>query len=98
MSRVTIKTGLVGPDGREEELTEYMCDYPDCPNIATCVLGCHQEHQSDGCGLRLTCGEGAGLALGRLFARVVLGGYDWASLPTLPFFREGCFSKDLCHR
>jgi hypothetical protein len=43
MSRVTIKTGLVGPDGREEELTEYMCDYPDCPNIATSVLGCIRD-------------------------------------------------------
>ena len=39
MSRVTIKTGFMDPDGREEELTEYMCDYPDCPNIATEVLG-----------------------------------------------------------
>jgi hypothetical protein len=43
MSRVTIKTGLIGPDGREEELTEYMCDYPDCPNIATSVLGCIRD-------------------------------------------------------
>jgi hypothetical protein len=43
MSRVTIKTGLLDPDGREEELTEYLCDYPDCPNIATNVLGCLVE-------------------------------------------------------
>ncbi len=43
MSRVTIKTGLLDPDGREEELTEYLCDYPDCPNIATSVLGCLVE-------------------------------------------------------
>jgi hypothetical protein len=43
MSRVTIKTGLLDEDGREEELTEYMCDHPDCPNIATQVLGCLRE-------------------------------------------------------
>jgi hypothetical protein len=40
---VTIKTGLATPDGREESLTEYMCDHPDCPNIATHVLGCVAE-------------------------------------------------------
>jgi hypothetical protein len=39
MSRVTIKTGFIDADGHEEELTEYLCDYPDCPNIATSVLG-----------------------------------------------------------
>ena len=27
------------PDGREELLTEYFCDHPGCPNIATQVLG-----------------------------------------------------------
>jgi hypothetical protein len=43
MSRVTIKTGFIDADGREEELTEYLCDYPDCPNIATSVLGCIRE-------------------------------------------------------
>lgn len=40
MSRVTIKTGLLDPDGSEEELIEYLCDYPNCPNIATDVIGC----------------------------------------------------------
>ncbi len=39
MPRVTIKTGFVGADGLEEVLTEYLCDSPDCPNIATDVLG-----------------------------------------------------------
>ena len=38
--RIVIKTGLINPDGREEELTEYLCDTPGCPNIATHVLGC----------------------------------------------------------
>ena len=36
---MTIKTGLTTPDGREELLTEYLCDHPGCPNIATHVLG-----------------------------------------------------------
>ena len=39
MPRITIKTGFVGADGVEEELSEYLCDSPDCPNIATTVLG-----------------------------------------------------------
>jgi hypothetical protein len=43
MSRVTIKTGLKAPDGSEEELTAYLCDYPDCPNIATQQVGCLVE-------------------------------------------------------
>jgi hypothetical protein len=34
---------LKDPDGRDEELTEYLCDYPDCPNIATQMLGCLAE-------------------------------------------------------
>jgi hypothetical protein len=37
--RIIIKTGLTDPDGREEELAEYMCDAPGCPNVATYVLG-----------------------------------------------------------
>lgn len=39
MPRVTIKTGVLGFDGREEELAEYMCDSPGCPNVAIHVLG-----------------------------------------------------------
>jgi hypothetical protein len=42
MSRVTIKTGFMDADGREEELTEYLCDHPNCPNIATRVFGCRE--------------------------------------------------------
>jgi hypothetical protein len=41
--QVTIKTGLTTPDGREELLTEYLCDHPGCPNIATQVLGCVRD-------------------------------------------------------
>ena len=37
--RIIIKTGRAGPDGREEELTEYICDTPGCPNVAIHVLG-----------------------------------------------------------
>jgi hypothetical protein len=36
---VTIKTGFRTADGQEEVLTEYMCDWPDCPNVAVHVLG-----------------------------------------------------------
>jgi hypothetical protein len=43
MSRVKIKTGLRAPDGHEEELTEYLCDYPNCPNFATRIVGCLVE-------------------------------------------------------
>ena len=43
MPRVTIRTGAIGPDGREEELTEYLCDAPGCPNVATEVVGCVRE-------------------------------------------------------
>ena len=43
MPQVTIKTGIAGPDGREEELSEYLCDWPDCPNVAAHVLGCVKE-------------------------------------------------------
>ena len=39
MAQVTIKTGLINPDGGEELLTEFMCDHLGCPNIATQVLG-----------------------------------------------------------
>jgi hypothetical protein len=41
--QITIKTGLKTPDGHDELLTEYLCDQPGCPNIATHVLGCMME-------------------------------------------------------
>jgi hypothetical protein len=43
MPPVTIKTGIAGADGREEELTEYLCDWPGCSNVAEQVLGCVKE-------------------------------------------------------
>jgi hypothetical protein len=39
MPFVTIKTGF-STDDREEILTEYVCDWPGCPNIAVHSLGC----------------------------------------------------------
>jgi len=39
MPQVIIKTGIMGPDGREETLEEYICDHPGCPNPATRLLG-----------------------------------------------------------
>jgi hypothetical protein len=39
MPWIAIKTGLTTPAGHEEELREYLCDHPGCPNIATEILG-----------------------------------------------------------
>ena len=39
MPRVAIKTGTLGPDGNEIVLQEFLCDWPDCPNIAEQLLG-----------------------------------------------------------
>jgi hypothetical protein len=43
MARVVIKSGFMTPEGSQEELAEFMCDWPECPNIATQVLGCVKE-------------------------------------------------------
>jgi hypothetical protein len=43
MPEVTIKTGFIGPDGREEKLTAYLCDFADCPNTAVEVIGVVKE-------------------------------------------------------
>jgi len=43
MARVVIESGFITPEGSPEELAEFMCDWPDCPNIATQVLGCVKE-------------------------------------------------------
>jgi hypothetical protein len=39
MPHVTIKTGVVAADGHEEVLTEYLCDWPGCANVAEHVIG-----------------------------------------------------------
>lgn len=43
MPRVTLNTGSVAADGREETLSEYLCDWPDCSNVATHVVGFVRE-------------------------------------------------------
>lgn len=43
MPQVTIKTGIPAANGAEEELKEYICDWPGCPNVAEEVLGCVKE-------------------------------------------------------
>jgi hypothetical protein len=30
-------------DGREETLSEYLCDWPDCPNVAVRAVGVVRE-------------------------------------------------------
>jgi hypothetical protein len=40
---VTIPTGIAGVDGREQKLTEHLCDHPGCPNIAVHVVGVARE-------------------------------------------------------
>ena len=39
MPRVTIKSGTIGADGQEVILYDYMCDWPDCPNVAEHMIG-----------------------------------------------------------
>jgi hypothetical protein len=39
MPYVTVKSGMTSPDGSEDKLAEYLCDWPGCSNIANHVLG-----------------------------------------------------------
>jgi hypothetical protein len=41
MPSVTLRT--TGASGKEETLTEYICDWPDCPNVAEHVVGVLRE-------------------------------------------------------
>jgi hypothetical protein len=43
MPCVTYKTGFIGADGREEEPSEYLCDWPGRSNIAVHIVGCVKE-------------------------------------------------------
>jgi hypothetical protein len=43
MPIVIINSGVRDPDGRDEKLTEYLCDWPGCANVATDTLGCVKE-------------------------------------------------------
>jgi len=40
LPQVSIRTTV---DGREETVSEYICDWPDCPNVATEVIGVVRE-------------------------------------------------------
>jgi hypothetical protein len=40
-------------DAEEETLSEYMCDWPDCPNVAEHVLGSIRELRA----FVVVCGE-----------------------------------------
>ena len=42
MPRITLRA-VVSADGTEDTLTEYICDWPDCPNIAEHVAGAIRE-------------------------------------------------------
>jgi hypothetical protein len=35
--QITLRTTTA--DGREEAVSEYICDWPNCPNVAVQVLG-----------------------------------------------------------
>jgi len=41
--QVTIRTGFTGANGEEEVLTEYICDWPECANVAVEVFGYTRE-------------------------------------------------------
>jgi hypothetical protein len=43
MPTVVIKSGETRADGQEESLTDYLCDWPDCGNVAVHVLGAVRE-------------------------------------------------------
>jgi hypothetical protein len=42
MPRVTLRAPA-SADGKEETVSEYICDSPDCPNIAVHVVGVVRE-------------------------------------------------------
>jgi hypothetical protein len=43
MPLVMIKTGMAGADGQEVVLKEYLCDWPNCANVAEEVVGIVRE-------------------------------------------------------
>jgi hypothetical protein len=57
MPHVTIKTGIVAADGHEEVLTEYLCDWPGCSNVAELVVGVVAGLRA----MRVVCHEHAAL-------------------------------------
>ena len=43
MPVVTIRTGITDADCDEEAISEYRCDWPDCPNTAVHAVGVVRE-------------------------------------------------------
>lgn len=43
MPQVTVKSGSLGPEGEDDKISAYFCDAPNCPNMATAVIGCFRE-------------------------------------------------------
>ena len=58
MPRITLRTTV---DGREETLSEYLCDWPDCPHPAVEVVGIVRELRI----LTAMCAEHAARLLNR---------------------------------
>jgi hypothetical protein len=44
MPWVTIRTGMKSADGQEQVLKEYLCDWPDCANVAEHVVGIARDN------------------------------------------------------
>lgn len=42
MPRVTLRAAE-SSDGKDNTLSEYICDWPDCPNVAVHVVGVVRE-------------------------------------------------------
>jgi hypothetical protein len=42
MPRVTLRADE-SVDGKEDTVSEYICDWPDCPNVAVHVVGVVRE-------------------------------------------------------
>lgn len=57
MPRVTIRTGITSAGGTEEVLTEYLCDWADCANVAEHAVGFARE-LAGGCAV---CSEHAAM-------------------------------------
>jgi hypothetical protein len=43
MPHATIRTGVLAPNGQEEVISDFLCDWPDCPNVAEHVAGVARE-------------------------------------------------------
>jgi hypothetical protein len=59
MPSVTLRT--TGADSKEETLTEYLCDWPGCPNLAKHMLGVIPELRA----MAAVCPEHAALIAAR---------------------------------